>query len=489
MRSFGRNVSVSGVWPVIVRELRAESRRSTSFWLRLLAAVVVIGVFAGFVSGTELGASQLGAALFAVLHQALLLATWIIVPMMTADCISREKREGTLGLLFLTPLTVPDVIAAKAATQILRAITLLLASMPVLVLPFVLGGVQWQEALVAIATLANALLLGIAAGLYASAKGGTATQVMVVAVGYALALAVVSAISQLICGFIAGNSLPGLAWRLTTTLGFTFAIFPKIIEATVRVLRQTWDQDSATPEQPKWVRAFSGSEFWQTVFHWERGRALDRNPIAWLQEYSWTARLTKWGWCLGALIAEFFMLLGFPGWQPQLITALALGVAFSATGSFRRERQSGALETLLVTPLSVERIIAGRLWGMFSHFVPALAVLMVCWNADRVLDPRDFEDNPLAMVIPNPVMFGALMIVGLYLSLWRLNFLMAWVLAWALVFLIPASGAVWLGQSGMMQPGAIIAVTTMFQLALAVACWFLVHRVLEQRKFLNAGAL
>ena len=145
MRSFGRNLFMSNALPVVVRELRAESRRPINYGLRMLTAAVIVSVFAGFLATTQLDTSQLGAALFEVLQQALWLAIWIIVPMMTADCISREKREGTLGLLFLTPLRVLDVIMAKAVTHVLRAATLLLASVPMLVLPFVLGGVVWQD--------------------------------------------------------------------------------------------------------------------------------------------------------------------------------------------------------------------------------------------------------------------------------------------------------------------------------------------------------
>jgi hypothetical protein len=199
--------------------------------------------------------------------------------------------------------------------------------------------------------------------------------------------------------------------------------------------------------------------------------------------------LTKWGWFLALLVAEDLILFDFPGWQPQLTTVLSLGVAFSATGSFRRERQSGLLEILLVTPLSVRQLMVGRLWGIFSHFVPALALLMVCWNGDRLLNPREFYANPFVFVYPNPLAFLALMVVGLYLSLWRLNFLVVWLLAWALAFFIPAFSAVGLGRFEGMQPMKIFALTSAFQVALAAACWFLLRRDMEQRRFLTAEAI
>jgi len=337
----------------------------------------------------------------------------------------------------------------------------------------------------------NALLLGIAAGLYASAKGGSAIQVMVMAEGCALGLAMLSTALNFVLAVTLSppviSSLPILAFgsRLVSGIVISLGVFLLVIAASVKKLRETWDQDSATPEQPRWVKLFSTSEFWQAAFHWERGRTLDRNPVAWLQEYSWTARLTKWGWLAGLLIAEFFTVVGFLGWQPQLTVVLSLGVAFSATGSFRRERQSGLLEILLVTPLSARQLIGGRLWGICGHFLPSLAVLLVCWNADRLLNPKAFHHNSLAWVGPNPMAFLALMVLGLYLSLGRLNFLLAWVLTWMLAFGIPAFASVAIGQSRILSPSAIIALTSLFELALAMASWCLLVRSMEQRRFLQ----
>src|SRR5579862_5120353 len=89
MKFFGGKLSLANARPVLVRELRAESRRPISHWLRVLASAVVVTVFVAFVTGTQVSAARLGAELFGVLERTLLLAMWIIVPLMTADCISR----------------------------------------------------------------------------------------------------------------------------------------------------------------------------------------------------------------------------------------------------------------------------------------------------------------------------------------------------------------------------------------------------------------
>src|SRR5204863_10091529 len=45
----------------------------------------------------------------------------IIGTVRTADCLSSEKREGTLGLLFLTNLNGPEIIGGKLCSSALAA--------------------------------------------------------------------------------------------------------------------------------------------------------------------------------------------------------------------------------------------------------------------------------------------------------------------------------------------------------------------------------
>jgi len=59
--------------PVLSRELRAESRRSVNYWLRVMAAGTIIVAFASLMSTTQLDGSQIGLALFTTLHSTLLL--------------------------------------------------------------------------------------------------------------------------------------------------------------------------------------------------------------------------------------------------------------------------------------------------------------------------------------------------------------------------------------------------------------------------------
>ena len=475
-----------------MRELRAESRRAANYWLRVVAAGALILVFASITLGVQASLSTLGVALFVGLDRTLLFAFWILVPLMTADCVSRERREGTLGLLFLTPLTVLDVIAGKATIHVLRALTLFLAALPVLGLPLVLGGVDWRWGLMAVVAQANAVLLGIAAGIYASTRGGSTIQVMVMAEACALGLAAVSSLgNRLLAAIVVPWRLGVGAWLagfVLTSMAGSVILFTLILRASVRRLQATWNVEAAAPEQPRWVKLFSNSEFWQSFFRWDTSRTLDRNPVAWLQEYSWTARLTKWGWFVLVLVVEFALLTGFelrrsPLGQPLVIGALGLGVAFSAVGSFRREQETGLLELLLVTPISMRQFIGGRVWGIGCHYLPALALLWVAWTGDRLLNPRLFNQDFMVAMWPNPLAFVSTMVIGLYLSLGRLNFFLAWLLAWIAGFVLPALATLGLGRLAGAGPQVALGLPSVLLAGLAALMCFLLHRKVCQREF------
>src|SRR5262245_29231666 len=107
---------------------------------------------------------------------------------MTADCISRERREGTLPLLLLTRLTGRDIVRAKATAHGLRALTLGLAAVPVMVVPFVLGGVDWMEVGVSVAVQLSSFCWALAAGMLATSHTHSLRSALVWAVLWSLFL-------------------------------------------------------------------------------------------------------------------------------------------------------------------------------------------------------------------------------------------------------------------------------------------------------------
>ena len=469
--------------PVIVRELRTEARHPLNYWLRVLGAgvMLVMAIFVVLHLDGNIGGK--GGVMFGVLQPTLFSLTWLLVPIMTCDCISRERREGTLGLLFLTPLRPVDVGLAKALSGILRAFTLILAMLPVIAIPLLLGGVSGPDLLRAALMDIMALIGAIAAGLLASSRCREFSRAALLSLLFAaLALLILGNIQiayflhQLFAGNlgpIPNEPMPGWAFIAFATIGpwmvcsnvaeawqqtpmatnplVLWICVGQVISALLlllgtlallnRNLRRLSVETGLTRRQVWWWTTFCTPRLFKRTFTRVNRSLLNRNPIGWLQRRTWTARVATWGW-LGALaVVEAFLVtfisnVGAASWndlmeaQPYIAAFLGVGIAFSAADSFRKERETGALELLLVTPLTARQIIAGRLYGLWGQYLPAFLLLLVTWYYTSSMrhwvdaDELFAERHGLALIYL--VSFTCLPIIGLNQSLHRRNFFAAW---------------------------------------------------------------
>src|SRR6266702_3319807 len=120
--------------PVVDRELRVAARRRGTYWTRLLFVLVcagIVGLVLMFAWAMQGGTSGIGAGLFYFLTLITLGFSALAGVFLTADCLSEEKREGTLGLLFLTDLQGHDVVLGKFIARALNAFYGLLALLPI----------------------------------------------------------------------------------------------------------------------------------------------------------------------------------------------------------------------------------------------------------------------------------------------------------------------------------------------------------------------
>jgi ABC-type transport system involved in multi-copper enzyme maturation permease subunit len=177
-----RHKSIS-LLPVIMRELRAQSRQPLTYWLRiigglsLLAAIALAFLTARARENIQPGFPGLptpnilrafGTALFGKMNLLIFCAIWVFVPLAAADAVSRERREGTLALLYLTELRSAGIIVGKAFVHMLRSASLFLTMAPWLMLPVLFGGIEVRDIQMALLLNLTAMLLAMAAGLLAS---------------------------------------------------------------------------------------------------------------------------------------------------------------------------------------------------------------------------------------------------------------------------------------------------------------------------------
>src|SRR5439155_12457239 len=126
--------------------------------------VIVIGTFFFLLMQRE-QTSEIAQVLFGILTGSAVLYALLSGVRDTADCLSSEKREGTLGLLFLTDLKGYDVVLGKLFANSLNALYSIIAILPMLAIPLLLGGITLGEfgrtSLVALNSLFLSLSLGI----------------------------------------------------------------------------------------------------------------------------------------------------------------------------------------------------------------------------------------------------------------------------------------------------------------------------------------
>ncbi|MDA7657994.1 ABC transporter permease, partial [Verrucomicrobia bacterium] len=94
-------------FPIVIRELLVAARKAATYRNRFWAPLVGLGICVAVISSMQgqgvVGSAQ-GPWLFYALSVLGLSYSLIVGVRVTADCLSFEKRDGTLGLLFLTDL-------------------------------------------------------------------------------------------------------------------------------------------------------------------------------------------------------------------------------------------------------------------------------------------------------------------------------------------------------------------------------------------------
>jgi ABC-type Na+ efflux pump permease subunit len=402
--------------PVVERELRIAARRRGAFWSRVGACLLLLCVMLWllWVAGdTFYQPQRSGRGLFGVLCGLTFVLCLGIGGSLTADCLSSEKREGTLGLLFLTDLRGHDVVLGKLVATSLAAFYALLAVLPLLALPVLLGGLT-SLALIGMAVcLVNTMFFSLTAGLFISAIsrderraiGGALALVL----GITLGLPFVGMLLEELTGLRGRHGVAemfstpsplyglmvGLQRLLDTTpggpspapfwvcqvwvhgLGWLFLLLACVV--LPRTWHETGNDQAPGANLGRWWRL--GKARAQV-----RGRLLELCPTAWLT-LRYRARVLAPQVLLGLGLALWLageLTLRAEWHSAMMAVVFALGlqtvfkyqVAAEACRRFAEDRRSGALELLLSTPLTAGEIVRGQWLALGRIFgLPLLALL------------------------------------------------------------------------------------------------------------------
>src|SRR6266480_6365851 len=201
--------------PIVERELRVAARRRGTYLLRFLLALVALVFWFLLLVSARSSSAEKGQILFMAIGIIALGFSLLAGVFLTADCLSEEKREGTLGLLFLTDLRGYDVVLGKLLARSLNAAYGLTAIFPLLAVTLTMGGVTagefWRMALVCL----NTIFFSLAAGMLASSLSQQNHRTMTMTAGLIVVIGSVPPFVELVFGLARPASpSPLTAWHL-----------------------------------------------------------------------------------------------------------------------------------------------------------------------------------------------------------------------------------------------------------------------------------
>lgn len=389
--------------PVIEMEMRSAARRKWTFILRLLFALSGGAACLLVLLLPPLAPVPKGQTMLALLSYLSLGYCLLAGGFLTADSVSSEKREGTLGLLFLTPLSGMDIVLGKLVCHGLQMFYGLCAVFPVFFLPVLAGSVTWAEVSRISLALVLALVLGASIGVVVSVLVTESWKAMMATLTFVVLLAAVPMIYLMVRRVFLGSTAglngfpqfspvftvhsafdssytsragPGLFWGSVLACG---GVSTLLVLASGWLLGKVFGLAGHSPDQSREV---------------SRQRrpvpVREGNPYEWvLSRGAGAARsigILIWG-----LVLFFVVMLPASvvtsHWEEGFITAFFTALAIhlvaklrfvmEATRQVNADRLSGALELVLVTTVAQENILQGHERALARLSRKPIALLLV----------------------------------------------------------------------------------------------------------------
>lgn len=409
--------------PIVERELRVASRRRLTYWGRFSAAAFALIIFGGLQTIFMMSRGvpfSVGWYEFQVMKWLCFFIAASAGLFLTADTVSEEKREGTLGLLFLTDLRGHDIIFGKLISHSTQAFYGLLAAFPILGLTLLVGGVSGAEFSRTTLVICNTVFLSLSLGLLISslsrdgmkALNGTLLLLLLLLGGTFVADMALAGwdgakFKPLLCRaspvylISKTTSRPTGDWWFNLGVQHLLGWLP-LIASSICIPRAWQDKGTRTTTSSRAVGQrwrFGGPGVRLRL----RRKFLNLNPLLWLAARDrWLARLV---WAAPALSLAIFLFQEIayindfqPYWLRQLESVAQfviycvffLWLASQASRFFVEAMRNGALELILVTPATPAQIVKGQWRALCRTFlVPALLLLLIMVAA-HVLQIREY---------------------------------------------------------------------------------------------------
>lgn len=406
---------------VAERELRAAARRSATYYVRWITGIAffVILVWLLWISNAFQN-QRMVTEVFQVFSILIFFYCLIVGTARTADCLSSEKREGTLGLLYLTNLNSAEIVAGKLCSNALAAVYGLVAIFPILALPLLMGGVTAEHFWRMLLALLNTIFFAVTVGTAASSFCVRQFPAVAMATGLAIlfgagmlgvaeivnanhgakwcvhALAVGCPLYSLLIAD--GSRMYGANHYWLSILVVAGLSLSSLVLVAGRMSR-SWQ------DRPQVARSWNRFRFWQRQPKLSRvGNAALRRRLLGINPFFWLAGRNRVSSPIFMVLVSVIVIITAYVTTPFFGQVLRAGINSSMIGSLfawvwaglavvglslyyaamiasqrlAEDKQVGALEMILCTPTN-ERSIARGLWLAYGRrmLFPALSCLLI----------------------------------------------------------------------------------------------------------------
>jgi ABC-type Na+ efflux pump permease subunit len=453
--------------PIFAREFFTVPRREKHHVGRVAMLLLfwIIGLTAwqasiGFDRNATLGeTARFGLLLFQIITYVELTLLLFFSALSAAGTVSQEKDRRTFILLLITDMRDYEIVLGKMLGSLLPILLLLMGTIPVLCMLLLLGGISAEQVFQATLVLgATALASGSLGGLVALWRERTFQALALSTLFVVLYLCITQIVG------VIGSSLLGSAdagFRLQACID-PFVALQSVLEPAVGPTAPTppsylftlvmlgycvlingfgilklrvWNP-SGEPIMQREVPTVEDADTVKTdAIHAAPGevREVWKNPVLWREiktlAYGRRPRLVKlaYGIVLGLILAFTLQGADASGSRPAFYAAYGLVpvavlslllVSAQAVTSITSERDGKALDLLLVTDLSPNEFVFGKLWGVIyntKEFLLPPLLLAIYYAASGTLanTPRDASTFGalLANFVPLFCLLGSLLVL------------------------------------------------------------------------------
>lgn len=375
---------------MVTRELISLARRSWTLWSRALVCLVAIVLFGlvFFEEASRRGGMRVDAGLSAayVLFTALFFVACATGLLSASDSVSSERRQGTLGLLFLTDLKPRTVLAAKLISSSFQNTYALLAALPVLAACILAGGVTGVFLLRSSLVIVYTLLLSTLVGLSVSCRVSDSHEAFSKSIRRFILWNLVPFVSPFFLLIVAGN--------LVYFAGSLFCGALTLVShwRTCRdALTGNWRDSLDAPKDPGRQTLGAVASVKLTARDFRYPSVGDDDPATWIiSRYGDPRQVSPREFPKPfALVIVAVILMASLAGDAEIVGAsyltltcvlrfiLVLTMCKIAPQGFGETIRGGGAEILLTTPLTVERLVRGAGKFLFEQFRSVLKVFLI----------------------------------------------------------------------------------------------------------------